>query len=29
MERLRELAQHEAAVLAAARFSAHLHSGMN
>jgi tRNA-(ms[2]io[6]A)-hydroxylase len=27
--RLRELAEHEAAVLAEARFSAHLHSGMN
>jgi len=27
--RLRELAQHEAAVLAEARFSAHLHSGMH
>jgi tRNA-(ms[2]io[6]A)-hydroxylase len=27
--RLRELAEHEAAVLADARFSAHLHSGMN
>ena len=29
MARLRELAIHEAAVLAEARFSAHLHSGMN
>lgn len=28
-ERLRELAQHEAAVLAEARFSGHLHSGMH
>ena len=28
-ERLRDLARHEAAVLAEARFSAHLHSGMN
>jgi tRNA-(ms[2]io[6]A)-hydroxylase len=28
-ERMRELAQHEAAVLAEARFSGHLHSGMH